>query len=293
MNYTWIINTHRNLDYLKLAIDSIRSNAFNKNAPIIVYVENDKETADWLLSRSDIHSLIEYNDVPKGIGGGVNEAIKQVRTEYFNLIHSDMYIGRNYDKALIECYQTCLLNHGVPYFVSATRIEPNIFGPYQTSRPGTIVVPKEAFGEFHHNFDWLEFRNWSSDFVVANEPHMHRKLEGVSYFGKTEDFLKTGGNDPLFAPASYEDHDLTIRMMCMGYEFATTNQAVVYHFGARGSIFRGDDLTTRHPRQVKAEADNHTKWMKKWGEMFTEDEVGFVKLTPTLKQRFRELYGTP
>ena len=289
MNYTWVINTHKNLPYLKLAIESIRSN-LNDYAPIVVYVENDKETADWLYSRSDIHSIVEYNDVPKGIGGGVNEAMKHVKTEYFNLIHSDMYVGKNYSKALIECYQATELDVGVPYFVSATRIEPNIFGPYQTSRPGTIVVPKEAFGEFHHNFDGAEFWNWSEDFAKSNPPQFHRKLEGVSYFGKVEDFLKTGGNDPLFAPASYEDHDLTIRMMCMGYEFVTTNQAVVYHFGARGSIFRDDNLSIRHPRQIKAEQDNQTKWMKKWGEMFTEDEVGFIKLTPTLRKRYSEIY---
>jgi GT2 family glycosyltransferase len=290
MNYTWAINTYKNLSYLKLAIDSIRRNAFDKTADIVVYVENDQETAEWLSQQMDILPVIEYNDVPKGIGGGVNKIIEQIKTPYFSLIHSDMYISKDYDKGLIECYQHTKLDHGVPYFVSATRIEPNIFGPYQTSRPGTIVVPKEAFGEFHHNFDMTGFTGWAEEFVKINSESLHRKLEGVSYFGKVEDFLKTGGNDPLYAPASFEDHDLTIRMMCMGYEFVTTNQAVVYHFGARGSIFRDDNLSIRHPRQIKAEADNKEKWMKKWGEMFTEDEVGFIKLTPTLRKRYSEIY---
>ena len=42
--YTWIINTFRSLPYLKLAVESIRENAYYKNQPILVYTENDTET---------------------------------------------------------------------------------------------------------------------------------------------------------------------------------------------------------------------------------------------------------
>jgi hypothetical protein len=79
-------------------------------------------------------------------------------------------------------------------------------------------------------------------------------------------------------------------MECMGYNFVTTNQAIVYHFGARGSIFRDDNLNIRHPRQIKSEAENRDKWMKKWGEMPTDDDVGYVKVTPTLRKRYEEIY---
>jgi GT2 family glycosyltransferase len=288
-SYTWVINTHKNLPYLKLAIQSIRRNAFYKKAPIIVYCENDDETALWLADQTDILSIIETNPVPKGIGGGVNEAMKRVSTSHFSLIHSDMFIAPGYDTALIDLHDK-LEKIGKTYLVSATRIEPDIFGN-PSSRPGTIIVPTDAFGEFHHNFDIDSFESWANEFVQINPEQTHRKLEGVSYFGRTEAFLATGGNDPLFAPASYEDHDLSIRMMCMGYDFATTNKALVYHFGSRGAIFRDDDLTKRHPRQIQAEQVNRMKWMRKWGSPFEHDDVGFVKLTDGFRYKYNELYA--
>ena len=103
--YSWVINTHDNLNYLKLAIQSIRENAFYKKQPIIVYCENDLKTYEWLKQQSDIETVYEENIIPKGIGGGVNIAINRVKTKYFNLIHSDFYIAKNYDKALYDCYQ--------------------------------------------------------------------------------------------------------------------------------------------------------------------------------------------
>ena len=83
--YTWILNTYKSLPYLKLAIESIRENAYYKKQPIVVYTENDTETRDWLFEQRDIQWIYEENSTPKGIGGGVNEAIKRVKTEYFNL----------------------------------------------------------------------------------------------------------------------------------------------------------------------------------------------------------------
>jgi GT2 family glycosyltransferase len=290
-DYTWIINTHKNLPYLKLALESIFRNAHYTDAPVIVYVENDKETADWLMTQDFVTAIIEENTVPKGIGGGVNEAMKHVETPYFNLIHSDMFIAPGYDKALLDVCKKYEDERGVPHFVSATRVEPDIFGN-PTSRPGTIVVPKDVFGEFHHNFDKVYFEDWAESFIHSNEEQLHRKLEGVSYLGRTQVFLDSGGNDPLFAPASYEDHDLSIRLMCQGVDFLTTSKAVTYHFGSRGAIFRDDDLTKRHPRQIEAERVNFKKWMDKWGEHFQHDELGFIKLTDGLRKRYSELYPT-
>jgi GT2 family glycosyltransferase len=100
--YTWVINTYKSLCYLKLAIESIRENSYYKNQPIIVYTENDTETRDWLLEQKDIQTIYEQNEKSKGIGGGVNEAIKRVQTEFFSLIHSDMYVSRHYDKPLYD-----------------------------------------------------------------------------------------------------------------------------------------------------------------------------------------------
>ena len=54
-----------------------------------------------------------------------------------------------------------------------------------------------------------------------------RKGGGAGFFCKREDYVWIGGNDPLFAPASYDDMDLFIRMQLEGYDRQTAIDDVV------------------------------------------------------------------
>jgi GT2 family glycosyltransferase len=288
MEYTWAINSYKNLSYLKLAIKSIRKNAFYKNQPIIVYTENDPETAAWISSQPDIECIIEENTVAKGIGGGANAAIKRVKTEFFSLIHSDMYISRHYDAPLLDIVK----NSATPTVACAWRIEPNIWN--QHSRLGTTMVPVDTtngFGMYHHDFAAADFEDWADEFVKDNSIQF-RKVEGVSYMMRKSDWDKIGGNDDIYRPTSWEDTDLHLRMTYHNYNFVVTSKAVVWHFGSRGANFMGqnDKITGRSERQLKAEQENAHKWMEKWKEPPTFDNNGFIVLTDSLKKRYKEIY---
>ena len=285
---TWCINSYRNLPYLKLAVESIRKNAYYKNAPGIVYTENDNETADWISSQPDITPIIETNSVPRGIGGGANVAISHVKTEFFSLLHSDMYISRHYDKVLLD-----IAKSDTPTVACAWRCEPDIW--HQPSRMGTTMVPDnadEGFGVYWHDFQSENFEAFADDFVTANNITF-RKVEGVSYVMRKSDWDRVGGNDPLYAPTSWEDMDLHLRMAYHNYNFVVTSKALVWHFGSRGANFMGqpDKITKRSERQLKAEQANAQKFIGKWGESPTFDEYGFIVLTPTLKERYKKLYA--
>ena len=104
-----------------------------------------------------------------------------------------------------------------------------------------------------------------------------RKGEGVSWLIRKVDWDKVGGNDPLFAPASWDDMDLFIRMQLEGIKIVLTSRSLVYHFGARGSHFSDDNFDSRSERQIKAERDNQKKWLTKWNKYPEFDEVEFVK----------------
>jgi len=281
--YTWVINSYKSLPYLKLAVESIRENAYHKNQPIIVYTENDTETRDWLLSQSDIQCIYEENKVPKGIGGGVNEAIKRVKTEYFNLIHSDMYISRHYDAPLFDIVS----NTEKPIVACAWRLEPNIFN--NTDRLGTMFAPPdtaEGFGAYHHDFRKNEFLDWVDySFAGSNAPNF-RKVEGVSYMMRTKYFIP---NDERFAPSSFEDHMQSVLMQLHGYDFVVTGKAIVWHFGARSSHFLGqhDKLIGTSDRQKISEQKNYRTWLELWGEHPSYDEVSFIKVT----DKMREIYN--
>jgi GT2 family glycosyltransferase len=280
--YTWVCNTFRSLPYLKLAVESIRENAYYKNQPILVYCENDIETRDWLAQQPDIQYIYEENAVPVGIGGGVNKAIERVKTEYFSLIHSDFYVSRNYDKPLFDIVSST----EKPLVAGAWRLEPNIFN--NQDRIGTLFAPPntdEGFGVYHHDFKKNEFLNWADDFVANSNAPSFRKVEGVSYMMRTKYFIN---NFDAYRPSSFEDHHQSVVMQIKGYDFVVSGKAIVWHFGARSSHFLGqhDKLTGTSDRQKQSEAKNIRTWMSLWNEHPSYDEFGFIKVSDNMKKLY-------
>ena len=149
---TFCISTYNNLDYLKIAIDSVRKNSYFKEAPFIVHAENCSDgTDEWLKENSKKYNLeyyIDKNEIPLGIGGGMNFCADKVQTEFINFLHSDFYVAKNWDIELLNVFEKY---PDIPMMVFSHRIQPNIFN--ENSRSGTIIVPMEEFGEYYHNFD--------------------------------------------------------------------------------------------------------------------------------------------
>ncbi len=289
VKFSWGINTFMSLPYLKLAIESIRENSHYKHQPIIVYVENDEETSEWIKQQPDITPIVEYNKVPVGIGGGVNKIVEQCKTEFISIIHSDMYISRHYDAPLFDIVS----NTDKPFVACAWRLEPNIFN--NVDRVGTVFAPpntEEGFGVYHHDFKKKEFLDWADDFVMNGNAPICRKVEGVSYMMRTKNFIP---NDARFAPSSFEDHMQSVIMQMEGYNFVVYGKAMVWHFGARSSHFLGqhDKLVGTSDRQKISEQQNFKTWLTLWGEPPSYDEVGFIKVTEQMRQRYiknKELY---
>jgi GT2 family glycosyltransferase len=85
-----------------------------------------------------------------------------------------------------------------------------------------------------------------------------------------------GGNDSLFAPASWEDMDLFLRMKNAGVSFLLTGSSIVYHFGARGSHRLEENNGQSSERQQMAEKINASKWLEKWKYFPIFDEYGMI-----------------
>lgn len=282
--FSWVINSYMCLNYLKLAVQSIRENAYYKNQPILIYTENDLDTYEWAKSQPDVTAFYEKNSTPRGIGGGVNFLVEKCQTEYINLLHSDMVISRNYDKPLYDIVS----ESDKPIVACSWRCEPNVWN--QPSRLGTIMAPVDTvngFGSYYHDFQNESFLNWADEFVKSNEYPSFRKVEGVSYMMRKKHFIN---NDPRFAPSSFEDHMQSVLMQLSGYEFVVTNKAMVWHFGARSSHFLGqqDKLVGTSTRQKECEARNIKKWVELWGEHPSFDEFGFIRVTEQMKRRFEQ-----
>jgi GT2 family glycosyltransferase len=272
---TFCISTFNNLEYLKIAVDSVRKNSYYKNAPFIIHAENCNDgTNEWLeenKTKYNFDYFIDINDSPKGIGGGMNFCADKVTTEFFMFLHSDFYVTKNWDKALLELFDKY---PNQKLWVNSWRVEPHMF-PSSETAPGNIVVPKDTFGEYHHNFNPELFDEWADGFTTQNDIEIPRGL-GASCLMRKSDWDYIGGNDPIFAPTSWDDFDLLWRMLNENFKFITTTKSLIYHFGARGSHRLEENNNQSSERQMKAEKANVVKFINKWGGLPTFDGYGMI-----------------
>lgn len=271
---THCISTYRNLNYLKLAVESVRKYSYYKDAPFIIHSDesNDDGTNEWLIQNKDRYNLTPIiKDLnPSGIGPGMNICAENVQTEYINFLHSDFFVTDNWDLELMKVHEN---NPTKKLWVNSFRIEPNMFG--DRDRPGTHFVPKEAFGAYYDTFKadlMLKYANQlaeMNDFIIP-------KGEGVSGLVKKSVWDETGGNDDRFAPTSWDDYDLFWRMIQNGVEFMMPTRSVVWHFGARGSHRLEENDGRTSERQSKHERINAQKFYDKWGGMPKFNEYGMI-----------------
>ena len=272
---TFCIGTHNNLPYLKIAIESVRRNSFYKNSPLIIHAENCTDgTNEFLMEnhlKYNLQVYIQTNEVPLGIGGSMNFCAEKVQTEYIMFLHSDFYVTKNWDYELLKIFDKY---PNEKLWVNSHRVEPDMFGSPQ--RPGTVIVPKDTFGAYHNDFNTELFDKWASEFVQINDFEIP-KGEGVSGLIEKSVWDEFGGNDPIFAPASYDDLDLFLRMRMGGVRFVLPSKSLVWHFGARGSHRLEENNGKSSQRQIESEQKNMKKWLEKWGKIPTFDEYGMIK----------------
>jgi len=273
---TFCISTYNNLPYLKIAIDSVRKNSYFKEAPFIIHAENCSDgTDEWLKENGKKYNLeyyIDKNDIPLGIGGGMNFCADRVKTKFIMFLHSDFYVTKNWDKSLLDIFDQY---PDKKMWVNSHRIEPNMFGN-SVDRPGTVIVGKDIFGAYHNNFQIDEFEEWAQKFIQMNDFQIP-KGEGVSGLIRKKDWDEIGGNDPIFAPTSWDDMDLFLRMLQKDFKFVLTSKSLVWHFGARGSHRLEENNNQSSERQMKAERNNQIKWISKWGSLPSFDEYEMIK----------------
>lgn len=272
---TTCITTYNNLNYLKLAVYSVRKYSYFTDMRLIVHAENcDDGTDEWLEENSEKYNIdyyIDKNETPIGIGGGMNFCADKVEEGYINFMHSDFFVSPNWDLELFKVFEDN--TPGEKLWVNSHRVEPDLWG--SKSRPGTVIVPKDYFGYLHDDFDeelWVE---WSQEFRKMNNFQIP-KGEGVSGMILKEHWDAVGGNDDRFAPAWWEDFDLFLRMKEYGIQFVLPSSSIIFHFGARSSHFAGDDFTRESSRAHELEPRGARKFYEKWGGMPVFDEYGMI-----------------
>ena len=271
---TFVIPSRNNLEFLKLAYDSIR-NLGKENFDGMGYAKIEHEililddastdgTSEWIKELNDPDLITYVNEGPERIGivGMFDKGIEMAKTDIIFAFHADMIAAPNLDVHVLEH-----LKKGT--VVSATRVEP----PLHPDGPEKVLMD---FGIEVDEFDYNKFSKW------ANKEYKpkHDKLVTEGIFAPwcmyKEDYLAVGGHDELFAPQSKEDSDLFNRFILKGYKVLQTWEGLVYHFTSRGSRFNkhaGGAAGKNSQEWIYTTTKNMRNFIRKWGTMVRHDRL--------------------
>jgi glycosyltransferase involved in cell wall biosynthesis len=268
---SFIQPSRNNLRYLKWSYDSIRKNGGPEPTICVADDFSNDGTWEWCedMMKKDPNFKAIRNEGPKRLGHTIlyDELVEIADTPIIGIYHADMYLCPGALESVLE--------HIKPmHIVSLTRIEP----PLHPDGPEKILMD---FGIEPEEFVKLE------DELLHQIPSLKqgRTTEGIfaPWFMFKEDFISTGGHDPLFAPQSKEDTDIFNRFHLNGYKFIQTWDGFVYHMTCRGSRFA--DGAKRNPNgEVFMKNRETNEWLtqnnrstrnflRKWGHYCKHDSL--------------------
>ena len=248
MNFTIIIPTYKNFEYLKLCINSIIKNS-NFKHEIIVHLNGYDDVTENFLNSHDIFYTKSNSNI--GLCSGVNLASKKSTTDYIIYSHDDMYYLPEWDTHLVE--EVNRLNTKL-FYLSLTQISPN---------------PPVKGDMQHIQFDCgSNFNNFNETKLLDNyKDFKFRDLQGshwAPHLIHKEIWNKIGGFSEEFDPGFASDPDLNMKLWTLGVRiFKGVSNSRVYHFGS---------LTTRKNKDIKKNNGKKT-FLMKWGitvEFFTK-----------------------
>jgi glycosyltransferase involved in cell wall biosynthesis len=254
---TFVIPARNNLEFLKIAYESIRRLETQHDILILNDASIDG-TQEWIDSLNDSNLITYVNEGPDRIGivGMFDKGIEMARTEIIMAFHADMVVCKNFDVNILKH-----LKKGT--VVSATRVEPPLHPSGVEKITHNLGIEVEDF----------EFDDW---YEVSEKLKESKQTEGIfaPWCMYKEDFLNVGGHDELFAPQSKEDSDLFNRFSLAGYKFIQPWDALVYHFTSRGSRFNkysGGDAGKNSQEWLHTTTKNMRNFIRKWGSIVLHD----------------------
>ncbi len=270
MKITFVIPSRNNLEFLKLAYDSIRR-LVTKHEILVLNDASTDGTQEWIASQQiqDEHLITYYNPGPERIGivGMFDKGIEMARTEIIMAFHADMIVCSDFDKNILKHLQRGTV-------VSATRVEPPLHpeGPEKITRNYGIEPDEFNFDIWYQQSDKLK---------------QDKVTEGIfaPWCMYKEDFLTVGGHDELFAPQSKEDSDLFNRFVLNGYKVLQSWDALVYHFTSRGSRFNkhaGGAAGKNSEEWLYTTNKNMRNFVRKWGTPVLHDKL----MKPTVYPKY-------
>lgn len=235
-DFTIIIPTWNNLDFVSNCIRSLEQNSTLKIQLIAIVNEGKDGTLEWFLSQNKIDFIHARKNI--GICYALNIARSMVRAQYLVYANDDMYFLPGWDIAIMD--EIKIIGHS-NFMLSATMIEPD--------DTGNLCVSVGNYGKTTTDFDEKklleEYKNhfkpdWKGSTWPPNVVHIDM-------------WDLVGGMSIEFSPGMYSDPDLSMKLYQAGVRhFKGIGKSLVYHFGSKST------------KRVKKNKGYHT-FLLKWG----------------------------
>ena len=235
MQFSILIPTINNFNYLKICISSILKNS-NFRHEILVHSNNSNDyTSDYLKKNSITEIKTTYN---KGLCTALNQLAARAKNDFLIFLHDDMYLCPGWEDALIEEIKSHDNNKN--FYLSGVMIE---------KTNGHINY---NFGDNYNNFDEVKLLQMFDKFKLndiqgtdKNPSVLHKNL-----------WQKVGGMSEEFNPGDGSDPDLVTKLWNNGTRiFKGLSKFRVYHFGS---------ITTRKNKNIKLNKGSKI-FLQKWG----------------------------
>ena len=234
MNFSILVPTYNNLNYLKLLIDSIKKNSLYDHEIIIHINEGTDGTLDFIKLNKFKYS---YSNKNIGLCSAINNAAKLSTKEYLLYAHDDMYFCPNWDLYLSDEVK---IYNGKDFYLSGTMIEPN---------------------SGHIKFNCGEnIESFNEDKLLKHLPKLFFYVHQGSHFAphlvSKKNWNRVGGFSEEFNPGDGSDPDFNMKLWKIGVRiFKGLDKFRVYHFSS---------VTIRKNTTIKQNKGNIT-FLKKWG----------------------------
>ena len=239
MKFSIIIPTFNNYKYLKLAIDSIKTNSTYDHQIIIHLNGLDNETENYIKLNNLYYTKSSKN---LGLCSGVNIASKLAKENYIVYAHDDMYFLPEWDSNF--ALEIRKINHN-KFYLSCTHISSQ--KPNKSKANSIYYDCGSSIDNFDekkllNNYKKLKFYNLQGSHWA---PHIiHKEL-----------WNRVGGFSEEFNPGFGSDPDLNMKLWKEGVRiFKGLNDSRIYHFGS---------LTTRKNINIIRNDANLT-FLLKW-----------------------------
>ena len=234
MEFSILIPTLNNINYLKICINSIKKNS-RFNHEILVHSNNSTDGTSFYLKENNIKEI--RTDKNYGLCTALNQLAEQAKHDFLLFLHDDMYICPEWEDALIN--EIKAHNHSNFYL--------------------TGIMIEKTNGHINYNF--------GSNYLDFNEKSLLKMYNSFSYHDiqgadknpsliHKNTWKNVNGMSLEFNPGDGSDPDFICKLWKSGIRiFKGISNFRVYHFGS---------ITTRNNKSINLNSGSKT-FLKKWG----------------------------